>query len=96
MIRVRNFATGVNEDFPDAGAAGETMGLDRAEIDRAIDEFGRCDSDNQVAWMPSDDAGWEYPTAPAPQDEYDEEYSAKVCLRLVDKTGAQSEPIATN
>jgi hypothetical protein len=67
MIRVRNFATGVNQDFPDAGAVSEMMELDPYEIEWAIEEYGRCDTNTHVAWIPSDEDGIEFPTAEPPQ-----------------------------
>jgi len=67
MIRVHNFATGVNEDFPDADAVSEVMDLDPAEIDWAVEEFGRCDTDTHVAWTPSAENGIKFPTAEPPE-----------------------------
>lgn len=46
----------------------EMMGLDPADVEWAIEEYGRCDTANHVAWLPSEDNGIEFPTAEAPVD----------------------------
>jgi hypothetical protein len=44
----------------------EAMGTTEEDIARAIEEFGRCDVELMVAWVPNDENGLEWPTAESP------------------------------
>ena len=66
VVRIRNFTTLKNGDLIIEQAA-ETMNLDVSEIEWALEEFGRCDTDEFVCWQPSKANGIDFPTAQAPQ-----------------------------
>lgn len=52
-----------------AGEAAEWMDLSVEEIEWAIEEYGRCDTEYWVAWQPSERNGIEFPTQEAPKED---------------------------
>jgi hypothetical protein len=69
QVRIRKFEG--PDQFWDVSAsrAAEIMELDEAEVEWALEEYGRCDTTEWVCWQPSETNGWEWPTAESPKAE---------------------------
>ena len=54
------------QDFTNFEDAAKALGITKEELEWALEEYGRCDTEDKVAWEPSEENGEEWPTAEAP------------------------------